>query len=90
MTEQHIQNIYIPESHKAKFKDAYNALNNIDCNFSRLLVVLLDSIIFIAKLILKENKNFRHYHWSITIKDIKTGETFNSRNIKIKKRKTKK
>ena len=88
MTEElNIHNIYVPKSSTAKLEKARHSLYNIDCNLSRLLVVLLDSIISIVKLILKQNKNFRHYHWSITIKDKKTGETFNSQNIKKRKRK---
>ncbi len=75
-----------PDSMSDKMEKAYYALVEIDCNFSRLLQSLLDSIISVSKFILNQKKNFRHYHWHLIIQDKETGQQYSTCTIKgIKK-----
>ena len=57
-----------------KTEKAYHALTDIDCNLSRLIQCLLDSILDAVGFILKQKKNFRHYNWYLTIHDKETGQ----------------
>lgn len=59
--------VYVPED-KLDLKDeAYDALLDIDSNFSDILMRLLPSLLHVAKLVSKEDKNINHYNYYIGI-----------------------
>jgi len=66
--------IYFPASMAEEKAQVVSALQDIDCNFSKLLQVLLPSIKELAMFVKKEDNNYRHYHWSVIFVDKKTGE----------------
>jgi len=74
--------ICAPDILSVKLDAAYDALTNIDCNFSRLLHCILSSIINVAAFIAKQKKNFRHYHWHLIIQDRETGQYYSSSEMK--------
>jgi len=76
MKESRKYTICAPDNLSDKLEKAYYALVDIDCNFSRLLHCLLGSILDVVKFILKQKKNFRHYHWHIAIQDKETGQWY--------------
>ncbi|KKM18723.1 hypothetical protein LCGC14_1662840 [marine sediment metagenome] len=76
MKESRKYTIYTPVSMSVKTEKTYHALTDIDCNLSRLIQCLLDSIMKTVKFILKQKKNFRHYHWHIAIQDKETGQWY--------------
>ena len=70
--------ICAPDSFADKIENAYYALTNIDCNFSRFIQSTLNSVIDVSKFIAKQKKNFRHYHWHLLIEDKETGEYYST------------
>lgn len=70
--------ICAPDSMSDDLEKSYYILVSIDCNFSRLLQSLLKSIIYTATYILKQKRNFRHYHWHLLIEDKETGALFST------------
>ena len=55
----------------------YWRLQDIDCNFSRLICELLPSILREAEKICIKGKSYRHYNWKVvaTLKRSKHGKT---------------
>ena len=86
MAKSRKHTLCVPDSMAKDIEKAYNALVDIDCNFSRLLQCLLGSIGDIAIFILKQKKNFRHYHWHIVIQDKDTNECYGLYKLKSMKR----
>lgn len=72
--------IYFPLSMVEDREKTWFALQNIDCNYSKFLQLLIKQLFSIAKFIFTNNKNYRHYHWLLVIKDIKNNETYATKN----------
>ena len=72
--EKQYDALYFPLDMVEEKKKAYWALLDIDCNFSKLLRLLLTSIKLIADKIKKAEKNYRHYDWEIVIKEKKVSD----------------
>ena len=87
--DQKARTICFPESLVEKSDEAYDKLLEIDCNFSRLLQNLLDSIIAVAKIVLKQKKNFRHFRWEIIIQDKETKIWFSRYGLGLNREKKK-
>lgn len=66
----------VPKNMSDKLDKTYNALLEIDCNFSKIIQCLLDSILNAARFIIRQRKNFRHYHWHIVIQDKETKQYY--------------
>ena len=78
--------IYFPASMIDEREKTWFALQDIDCNFSKLIQVLTKQIFSLAKFILSKDKNFRHFSWFIVIRDnsdeqVYSTEKFETKNI---------
>lgn len=81
--------IYIPLRMVDDKDYAYDALVDIDSNFSKFIQGLLKQIYLMARVILSYGKNYRHFEWIILIKDRKSGKIFCAEDFPKKKKWTK-
>lgn len=87
--EKQYTEIYIPLKMVEDKENAYDALIDIDSNFSKFIQGLLKQIYLMAKVIFSYGKNYRHFEWIILIRDRKTGKIFCAEDFPAKKKWTK-
>lgn len=61
--------IYFKQEQLADKQEAYFSMLDIDCNWSKLIQVLLADIIRICKEIKAKGKNFRHYNFKLVAEE---------------------
>ena len=76
MLEKDYDTIYWPGILVEPKKIAADMLVQIDCNFSKLLHLLIVDVVSITAWIIQKKKNFRHYDWYIVVVDNETGEKY--------------
>ena len=60
--------LYFPEEMMEEKEKTYFALLDINCNFSKLIQVLLPQIKEIALAMFKRGENYLEYEWKLTVK----------------------
>lgn len=77
-TKENYSQVYWTDKVLDLSNEVYNLLVDIDCNYSRLLRSLLQSIKNICLYILSLGKNYRHYEWELLIREKETGIYYSS------------
>lgn len=79
--------IYVHPSSKRGKDFAEEALDEVDCNFSRILCMLFGPLYKICKIIAAIGKNYRHFSWHIIVKDRASGSYYCSDDrLQVRKR----
>ena len=73
--------IYFPVSMIEERERTWFSLIDIDCNFSKLIQILLFQIRKLSDFIATLNLNFRHFDWILVIRNKKTKEIFYCKEI---------
>jgi hypothetical protein len=68
--------LYFPEKLVKDKDEAYSSLLDIDSNFSKFVQSVLKSVRVLSDFIGAFAKNYRHFEWSVVIRDPKTGKVF--------------
>jgi len=74
--ERQYTELYFPASLVDEKDEAYSSLIDIDSNFSKLVQGLLKPVRLLADFINVFGKNYRHYEWTVIIRDPKTKKVF--------------
>ncbi len=72
--EKQYHMLYFPIDMAEDAEEAYNLSLDIDCNFSKIVQLLLKDITNICARIIKRKKNWRHYTWHLVCIDKDTHE----------------
>ncbi len=86
--EEQYMALYFPEAMIEDKQRAYDALLDIDANFSKLIQLLLPDIIAIGELMAKDEANYRDYVWELraTRKDANSGKKEKGKKEKDRKK----
>ncbi len=87
--ERQYSSIYFPEGLVKEREQTWDALQNIDCNFSKIIQIFLWQLKGLSRFIIKQNKNFRHYEWILVIRDKRSEETYTCKGTSYEKGKNK-
>ena len=76
--EKQYTELYFPERLVDDKDEAYSSLLDIDSNFSKFIQSVLTPIRVLADFINMFGKNYRHFEWTVIIRDPKTKKVFSA------------